>query len=508
MSGAGTSDRHELTSFAASQTQHLKKSLGRFDIVFIVISAILSIEILSETASFGGQTFTWTLVLAITFLLPYGLIFAETGSTFIGEGGAYLWVRRAFGRPAGALASLLSWVTQPVWVGGSMSFLAVGTWDHYISPIPTGSVADYVFKLVFIWATVLAAIVSLSKAKWLPTLGGVLKVIFLGLFLVTTVLYALKNGVAGLGAGDFVPTAGGLFGLAPLLLFGYLGFEASNSASGEMKNPEHDIPVSIARSGAISAACYLLPVLAMLVVLPAEKITGISGLLDAVGEVFTVYGAASEPMLFVAAVTFVVILLSQGSAWMIMSDRMQGLTAADGSFFRGFFGHFHPALGTPVNVNLLSGVVATVFMIAAMQVTGTSAALFAVVLSIAISTFLLSYLLIIPAAIKLRFIEREARRPFRVPVSNRGFLLMGVLCYAWVLLGSWTAVFPGTLEPLFGLEYDFEDVWGVGYLEFNILTLGTIGVLVTLGLIGYFRGKPLRKAIDRGEEQPAEVPAL
>src|SRR5699024_38322 len=165
------------TAFASEQTKVLKKTLGGFDILFLALSAVLSIEILAETASFGGETFTWTLILAILFLTPYALIFAETGSSFVGQGGPYLWVRDAFGRPAGAIASLFSWVTQPVWVGGSMTFLAVTTWSTYISPISSGSPFDYVFKIVFIWLTVLSAILSLRYAKWLPTLGGVLKLI-------------------------------------------------------------------------------------------------------------------------------------------------------------------------------------------------------------------------------------------------------------------------------------------------------------------------------------------
>lgn len=480
------------TALANQQTQHLKKTLGRFDIVFLVLSAVLSIEILAQTASYGGETFTWTLVLAVFFLVPYALIFAETGSAFTGEGGAYIWVRNAFGRPAGALASILSWITQPVWVGGSMSFLAVATWSTYVTPIDSGSFVDYVFKLVFIWITVLAAVLSLSKAKWLPTLGGVLKLVFLGFFLITTIAYSVVHGVSGISAGGFAPSWLGFLGLVPLLLFGYLGFEATNSASDEMKNPKKDVPASIARSGGVAAACYLLPVLAVLLVVPQDRVSGIGNLLDAARIVFSVYGPAADTMVVIAAVLFVAILLSQGAAWMIISDRMQGLTAADGAFFGGFFGVFHRGLGTPVRVNLLSGAVATVFMIAAMQLTGTSAALFGVVLSIAISTFLLSYLLIIPAAVKLRRSRPDVERPFRAPVGNAGFTVLGIVCTAWVLLGSWVAVFPGTLAALLGVHYDFVAEWSVDRLPFEILTIGTLFVLGALGLTGYVRGAKVR----------------
>ncbi|MBN9613460.1 MAG: amino acid permease, partial [Actinobacteria bacterium] len=307
--------------------------------------------------------------------------------------------------------------------------------------------------------------------------------------------------VQPLSIADFNPTLGGLLGLAPLLLFAYLGFEATNSASDEMKNPKHDIPVAIARSGLVSALCYTLPILAMLLVLPTKTITGIGGLLDAVKTVFTVYGPAGDVLVLLAAIMFVLILASQGAAWMIISDRMQALTAADGAFFGGFFGRIHKGLGTPVNVNLLSGTVATVFLIAAMLLLGGSGdnptsdagAIFSVVLNISISTFLLSYLLIIPAAVKLRMKYPNVERPFRAPVGNAGFAVLGTIAFLWVLLGSWVTIFPGTLERVFGLEYDFVDEWGVEQGPFTLLTIGTLVVLGALALVGYVGGRRIRE---------------
>ncbi len=141
---------------------------------------------------------------------------------------------------------------------------------------------------------------------------------------------------------------------------------------------------------------------------------------------------------------------------------------------------------------MLSGIVATLFMVMAMQVSGTSGAVFGVVLTISISTFLLSYLLVIPAVVRLRTLYPNTTRPFRVPVGTRGFRALGALCFAWILLGSWVAVFPGTLEPLFGIEYDFEGAWGVSQGTFEAFTLGTLAVLLALGLVGYRRGQGIR----------------
>jgi amino acid transporter len=491
------------THLAQEQSKHLQKSLGRFDILLLVVAAVISVEVLGQVSAFGGETFTWTLILAVTFMVPYGLIFAETGGAFTEEGGVYVWTKMAFGRVVAAITSLFTWVTQPVWVGGAMAFVAVETWSEYVVHIEAGGVEDYLFKLLFIWITVTSAIISLKYGKWLPSLGAILKVAFLTFFLVVTLIYGLQHGFNGLDLGFFSPTLAGFLGVTPLLLFSFLGFESGNSAAGEMKNPAKDVPISIARSSMIAAASYLLPILAILLVVPINDITGIGGLFGAIATVYTVFGPAAEVMLAISAMVFCFVLVSQGAAWMIISDRMQAMAAADGSFFGGFFGRFHPKLGTPIRVNTLSGAVATVFMLAAMQLSGTSSALFGVVLSIAISTFLLSYLLAIPAAVRLRTKYPSAHRPFKVPVSDTVFRVFGTICFIWILIGSWVAIFPGTLEVLFGLEYNFEDIWGVSQFTFEAFALGTLGCILALGLIGYVRGRKVREAVV-ADEAPAD----
>ncbi len=494
------------TAMAREESTKLHRTLGPFDILFLMISAVVGLETLGQVSQYGAEAFTWTLVLAVLFLMPYGMIFAETGAAFSEEGGAYTWVRSAFGRPAAAIASILTWVTQPVWVGGSMAFLAAETVNAYLFKMPAGSVGDWVFKIVFIWVTVLAAIVSLRKGKWLPTLGAVLKVGLLIFFVFTTVLYAVKNGISLPSMGSFSPTLVGLFGSVPILLFAYLGFESANSAAGEMKNPARDVPISLARSSATAAACYLIPIFAILMAVPADEIDGISGLMVAIERVYGVYGAAAKPLLTLTAFVLVLVLTSQGAAWMIVSDRMQAMAAADGAFFGGYFGVFHRTLGTPVRVNMLSGVVATVFLIAATQLTGNSAAIFGVVLTISISTFLLSYLLVIPAAAKLRTMYPEVKRPFRAPVSDAVFKACAWLCFAWIALGSWVAVFPGTLERVFGIEYPFREYWGVSQAQFEVFTVGTIVVLLVLGFVGYVLGAPVRAG--RTADQAIDTEAM
>src|SRR6266542_6063185 len=75
--------------------------------------------------------------------------------------------------------------------------------------------------------------------------------------------------------------------LVPVLLFNYVGFELQNGAAEEMENPQRDVPVTVVRSGVLAVILYGIPIFGILAVLPVQKITGISGFLDAVSATFS-----------------------------------------------------------------------------------------------------------------------------------------------------------------------------------------------------------------------------
>lgn len=484
-------------------TPHLHRSLRRFDITAMGVAAVISFDTVGQIATGGGEAVTWTAAIALFFLIPYALLFAETGAAFPQEGGPYVWVKRAFGRFPAAVTTLFYWVTNPIWLGGSLVFIGAETWDGFVFPLGDGTAADYVFKLLFIWLAIVTAIVSLRRGKWITTAGAIVKVLALAVFTGTALAYGIGHGFRGLDGASFSPTTAGFLALVPVLLFAYVGFEAPNAAGEEMHDPQRDVPAALGRSAAIAAACYLLPVFAILAVVPAGKVTGIGGFMEGARLVFGVYGGASGAVLTTVAVMFVFALLTQGSAWMIVSDRMQAMAAADGGFFSRSLGAFHPKLGTPVRTNLLSGIIATLFMFAAMRLAaGDAAAVFGVVLTVAVTTLLLSYLVIVPALVVLRLRHTDVPRPFRVPFGTRGFVSCAGLVYAWIAVGSWSALFPGTLEAVLGIPYDFHAVWGVSRLSFETFTLGTVIVLLLIGAMGHALARP-----GKGRRDPEHHPA-
>ena len=56
----------------------------------------------------------------------------------------------------------------------------------------------------------------------------------------------------------------------PVLLFNYVGFELQNGAAEEMENPQHDVPLSVLRSGILGVLLYVIPIGGIILVLPTK----------------------------------------------------------------------------------------------------------------------------------------------------------------------------------------------------------------------------------------------
>jgi glutamate:GABA antiporter len=102
-------------------------------------------------------------------------------------------------------------------------------------------------------------------------------------------------------------------------------------------------------------------------------------------------------------------------------------------------------------MNVCSGVVATVLMIAAFQITGAnSSRYFEAVLGLTISTTTISYLFIFPALVKLRYSRPDVKRPYRVPGGMAGAWICTVLPTLWALVATVFLLWPGLGVNWFG----------------------------------------------------------
>jgi len=505
------------TTDALQEKQKLRKHFARFDILFFLICTLVGVDTLGAVASNGPQAFTWLIFLALLFFVPYALLTAELGTAFPEEGGPYIWTRLAFGRGVAAVNSVIYWISNPIWVGGTLGITALTTIQVFFNqshslPGPKilggATLLDVLFVLAFIWFTVIAAIISFSVGKWVPTIGAFMRSVLLGFFTISVVVYAIKNGIHNtFGGHAFLPSYAIFIAAVPVLVFNFVGFELPNAAGEEMKNPQRDVPVGVARSAVGTVLLYGLPILAILLLLPKGQVTGLTGFIAAIKSVFTVYGGhiaangtrvlagAGLALGYVIAVAFVLALLTSGTTWIMGADRAQAMAALDGAAPR-FMGRFSARFGTPIAVNLCSGIASTAVMVLGFAITGGNALkYFNVVLALVISTTTISYIIIFPALIKLRKSHPHVERPYRIPGGMPMVWIVGGLCTFWAVIASIVLIYPGLGTNWFGQHGNPDNSLPTGFTrgQFEISQAVPLAILLVIGILFYAAGAPTRR---------------
>jgi len=417
------------------------RALGRLDTICFMIAAIVVLDTLGAVAMGGVQTLSWLLIVGVLFFFPAGLVIAELGSTFPDQGGPYQWVRLGFGRRAGAFVALSYWSETTVWVGGSLAITAVAVVDHLI--VPVAGIGRIVLALAFIWVATLLAAAPLRTGRWFPVIGAAVQLGLLAVFTTTVWLYAARHGLLGLSAVDAIPSWAGALVVAPVLVYSFLGLELPSAAADEMKDPQADVPAAIARAGTIVSILYTVPILAILLVVPAAERTGLTGFIDAIDTVFTVYGPATGAMQALAGIAFVWVLLTNAQTWLVGSTRAQAVASADGAG-PAVLGRIADRTGTPLRSTTISGIGATVTALAAFAVAGNdNDTYFVLVLSVAIALLAMSNLLVFPSLVRLRISHANLARPYRVPGGAIGAWLASGLATGWIVLAIVAVLWPG-----------------------------------------------------------------
>jgi glutamate:GABA antiporter len=508
----------DLTTDAIEETQHLQRHFGRREILLFTICTLVGVDSIGAIAAAGPEAFSWLIILGLVFFIPQGLLFAELGTAFPEEGGPYIWARLAFGRLVGAVNNFLYWITNPVWFGGTLAVLSIATLASFFhDDEPFSYVAAMAIGLVFIWIGTLAAILSFSVGKWIPISGAYARFLLLGFFTVSVIIFAIKNGVKGVTApGDFSITYTGFVALVGLIMFSLVGFELPNTAGDEMKDAKKDVPYSILRSAIASILLYGIPVLGILVVLPLDQVTNIGGFIDAIKSVFTVYGGSIAEdgtatldgwgliLGDFAAILFVLCTLSSGTTWIMGSDRALAVSGYDGAAPR-YLGRFNARFGTPVRVNVLSGILSTLVLAAVLymdeQSDAGAAKYFGAILGIAVSTTLISYIGVFPALWRLRRKLPDHARPFRAPAAAFVSIWLTVL----VVFASIQLVAPGWPTAWFSDdfrpdEWTYDERWTYLFTE-----LGPLVLFVVVGVIFWALGASTRKDTGAAAVHAAEV---
>lgn len=402
-----------------------------------------------------------------------------------------MWVRMAMGRFAGALTSLLYWAGTPMWLGGSLTVVGLAVFERSFTTLDTGG--SLVFGVLFVGGATIGAIVPLRYGKWLPSVGAMGQIALLVVFTGSTIAYGVAHGFHGIAAGDFAPSWTVFIAVVPILLYSFVGIELPSSAAEEMVDPKRDIPVAIARAGVGQLLMYAVPILAVLVVLPSDRLTSLGGLIDAMRTVFTVYGGSvgadgavtltgfGAVIGAIGGAVFIVVLFASGTAWIMGAGRSQAAACLDGAG-PAVLGRISPRTGVPVVMGLVSGAVSLATVLGYLLATdGDSQQYFSVGLTVAVGLIVLAYLFIFPTFAILRIRRPDLPRPFRAPGGTHAAIVISVVSTAWAALAAVCLLWPGfgTGDPDASLPAGFEGQRA----RFEVMVLTPIAAMVPLCLL-------------------------
>jgi glutamate:GABA antiporter len=477
------------------ERKKMRKVLSRFDIVFFTIAAFISLDTIALTAAYGGgETFFWLIVTLLVWLLPYGMIVAELGSTFPVEGGPYAWPRMAFGRLAGSLTSVFYWMSNPVWMGGSLAAVTVATINTFYLPKdhPMGTAASIIVGIVVVWAIVGLSLIELKWGKWTGILGTIVRFLVLAIFLVLVVAFLVTKGKpeGTVTVASMKPTITGFLAVIGLLQFLFVGFELSSGAAEEMKNAQRDVPKMIIRSGVIAALVTGSMILGVLLVLSGDELSSVGGFPDAYLKVASIlHGGANTALNYLIGVLVILTIISAGGVWLQGAVRVQAVAGLDGAGPL-WLGKFSRRTGTPVIMNVVSAIIGSVFVALVFLLTsGSLADFFTVMVTLVISLTALMYFFMLPSVIPLRKKYPDHHRPFRIPGGTVGVWVCVILSEAIIVITAITLLWPGLLDGLLGQPLDIEEYWGVSRVFFETVTLGSLAFFIVVSIVFWLIGK-------------------
>lgn len=460
------------TTAGANGQRGYRKVLRGLDLTLFTVCAILVIDQLAASAAIGPQAVFWWIFTMVLFFIPYGLITAELGSAYPDQGGIYAWVRRAFGPRWGGRTAWLWWINVALWQP-SVFILFAGIFAALFMP-DLSLWTQIAIAVALTWITVWINIVRLDIGKWVPNLGAIFKVAIMLVIGIGGFVYASNHGVANeLTLSSMAPSWGASLAFLPVIVYNFMGFELMSGASAEMKNPARDVPLTIAVSGILIAAFYLFATIGILIALPLEEIDLVSGIVDTL-RVLLGEGGASGAFVIALGLMALYSFLANMVTWTMGANRSAAEAAIDGNL-PPMFARLHAVHKTPVSAAIVTGVVTTVVIVIYGFLAADAEDLFWTLFAFSSIVFLLPYLLMFAAFLRLRSIDASTARPYRVPGGEGGAWVLALLCILFILQAIVFFIYtPGEFDATYAASV-------------------VIGVLVTI-LIGEFLVRGRRRA--------------
>ena len=392
-----------------------KYTLTIFSLTMITVGSVDSIRNLPATALFGGQLIFFFILGALFFFVPAALISAELASGWPKQGGIYIWIKEAFGKQTGFLAIWLQWIENVIWYPTILSFVA-GTIGYLINP---SLVANAYFLWLVIsscfWGTTLLNLYGMRSSAVFSNICAIF-----GLLLPMVLIISL--GIDWIISGQPVQIPLNFHSIMPNLqdapmwasltaiMISFCGIEIATVHANDVANPQYAFPRALFYSMLIILSTLILGSLSIAIVLPQETIHLVAGIMQAFDAFFAKYNM-NWVMPFIA-IMLVIGGLGGVSNWIIAPTKGLLVAAEDGNLPMIF--QLTNKSGTPFVMLMLQAVIVTILSGLFLFMPSVNGSYW-LLTAIAAQLYMIMYLLMFAAVIKLRLRAPNKPRAFRIP---------------------------------------------------------------------------------------------
>lgn len=444
-----------------------KKVLSVFSLVMINVIAVDSLRTLPITAKLGFSLISYYMVAAFAFFIPVALVAAELATAYPNTGGIYVWVREAFGRRAAFITIWLQWIYNVVWYPTILAFIAATLAYLFAPDLANNRYYLWGTTLCLFWVFTLLNCFGMKVSSIISILGASLGTILpmVGVTVLGIVWIVMGHPIQISSASTWLPdfTSLGNLSLFSAVLFGLLGMEMSAIHAEEVKNPQRDYPRALAYSTVIIFSTLVLGSLAIVIVVPNDALSVVSGLIDAYAIFFNAYN-----MPWMTPLTAGLIILGGVSglaAWIIGPTKGLLVSAHDGCLPRQFSRMNRH--GAPTVILLTQGLIFTLLSTVMIFVESVNAAYW--ILSVMCAQLaLLAYLFMFAAAIKLRYSRPDQHRAYKIPGGNFGMWIVAGTGFICCLITTLIGFVPPTQIPIDNVNF-FESFLVGGMLLFVLV---------------------------------------
>lgn len=430
----------------------LAREMTTFDATLLGVGAMIGAGIfvlIGIAAGVAGPALIITFALNGVIAVLTAMAYAELGSCYHTTGGGYLWVKEALPKWAGFLSGWMSWSAHAV--ACSLYALGFGAYFELVLSEFSLVMPHWGFfspqKILAASVAILFAYINFRGASETGKIGNLVtiaKIIILIIFIGFGLELILHQGDWRSTFSPFFPNgAGGVFKAMGLTFIAFQGFEVITQSSEEIKNPRRNIPRAVFYSLLIVIPVYILIAFVAIGTVQSKgmapwdylALQKETALVDVARNFFVGGGVM---ILFGGLIS----TISALNATIFSSSRVAFAMGRDRNF-PGFFSKVHAKNLTP-HWSIVSTLVLVVLMAVSLPIEDVASA--------ADIMFLLLFLMVNIAMIKLRKLRPDLDRGFTVPffpyLSIVGIVLLLFLAVymfnyslsAWIVTIIWVSL--------------------------------------------------------------------